>query len=441
MESYLFYSIGSLGICWAIFYFLLKNEKSFRFNRFYLLGSIMLCLLAPVMDFELQVTPEAFVVPEVTLPFQNSSQAQIPETGLPAQSLQQKEFVMNLLPQILLFTYLLVSLIFFFRFFRNLWKITGLIRKEDATFSDGLWVIPTGEKGNPFSFFNFVFINREDLENGNFSPAILKHEAAHSTQYHSVDILVLEFLSCLFWFNPFIWLYRKAILTNHEFLADEAVIGDGIDLEKYSWQLIQAGNKNRHFQLISGFNYVQTKKRLLMLHEEKSPRSVWVAKKFSVLLLLAGIFIFCSFSINNTSPAVQDPAPSEKATPLPDPVNMPFAVVEEAPIFPGCENSGSEEAIKECMRDKISAFVASNISPEAVFRYTQPEGYNVTVVFIIDQEGRITETRARATSPKLDAEDKATLEKEAIRVVNSLPQMRPGKHNGQVVGVNYAVRL
>ena len=440
MESYLIYSIGSLGICWFIYTLILKNEKSFRFNRFYLLGSIVVCFLAPILNFELSLNNEAFIVPEIFISTENTAAITNPETYSTAVSQLEEQSLSDFLPQIFLAIYLLVSLVFLIRFFKNLVKITGLINKKVAVKAGELWLIPIEEKGNPFSFFNFVFINRQELENQNFSTSILKHEAAHSRQYHSADILMLELISCFFWFNPFIWLYRKAILINHEFLADEAVIGAGIDLENYSNQLIQAGNKSQHFQLISGFNYVQTKKRLLMLHADRSPKLLRATKKFSVIFSLALIFILCSFSINKVETLYQEISETENLTP-PAQVNIPFAVVDEPPVFPGCENLEVAEEQKNCFRNTIAAFVSNTISREATLLYTQPEGYNVTVVFRIDTEGRVSNVRARATSPKLDAQDKAVLETEAIRVVNSIPQMTPGKHNDQVVGVDYAVRL
>ena len=306
MESYLIYSIGSLGICWFIYTLMLKNEKSFRFNRFYLLGSIVVCLLAPILNFELTVNREAFIIPEIFTPIENSEIITNPETNSTAVSQPNKQSISEFLPQILLAIYLLVSLVFFIRFFKNLIKITGLIKKKTAVKAGELWLIPIAEKGNPFSFFNFVFINRREVENKNFSNSILKHEAAHSRQYHSADILMLELISCFFWYNPFIWLYRKAILINHEFLADEAVIEAGIDLENYSNQLIQAGNKSQHVQLISGFNYVQTKKRLLMLHADRSPKLIRAIKKFSVFTSLALIFVLCSFSIHKVESLSQE---------------------------------------------------------------------------------------------------------------------------------------
>ena len=149
----------------------------------------------------------------------------------------------------------------------------------------------------------------------------------------------------------------------------------------------------------------------------------------------------CSFSIHKVGNLSQEFIETENSTSPAQLVNVPFAVVDEPPVFPGCEHLEMAEEQKNCFRYTIAAYVSNSISREATLLYTQPEGYNVTVVFRIDTEGKIANVRARATSPKLDAQDKAVLEAEAILVVNSIPQMTPGKHNDQVVGVDYAIRL
>ncbi|UJH90777.1 energy transducer TonB [Antarcticibacterium sp. 1MA-6-2] len=132
-----------------------------------------------------------------------------------------------------------------------------------------------------------------------------------------------------------------------------------------------------------------------------------------------------------------NPGTSISSQPVPD---VPFAVVGEAPVYPGCEKFDSSDARKNCMAEKVTNFVKTNISEDTVNLFTQPEGGNVTVVFRIDETGKVTGAKARATSPKLDVDERSILEREAIKAVNSLPQMEPGKHNGQVAGVLYAVR-
>ncbi|MEP6262267.1 MAG: M56 family metallopeptidase [Gillisia sp.] len=112
---------------------------------------------------------------------------------------------------------------------------------------------------------------------------------------------------------------------------------------------------------------------------------------------------------------------------------LPFAIIEQVPVFPGCEELPSNEERKKCMTDKVSEFVARNFNT-GLGKELKLKGVNrVIAVFKIDNEGHITEVRARAPHPDLEAE--------AIRVISSLPQMVPGIHEGKNVGVSYSLPI
>ena len=294
MDNYLFYSTTGLGISYLLYYFFLKKEQGLLFTRIYLLGSLILCLLAPILNFEFgNSIPH---VPQVNLSRIVSSSSGIFEEAVEGETVpglvKDENFIFDILPII----YLLVTTLLLFRFCKNLLQLVRKIRRKHPFELNNLKLILIEEKGDPFSFFHYLFINKEDFKNLSYSKLVIKHEEAHSKQLHSVDILLLELLSSFFWFNPFIWLYKRAIVLNHEYLADSAVIASGVDLITYSQQLIDSGAKNRNFSLISGFNFVQVKNRLAMLHRTKSATGVRVAKFFSVLLIFAIVFTLSSFS-------------------------------------------------------------------------------------------------------------------------------------------------
>jgi N-acetylmuramoyl-L-alanine amidase len=156
-----------------------------------------------------------------------------------------------------------------FRFSKNLLSLLVQIIKERTGRIWDLKIVPLSERGNPYSFFNYFFIHPKDLEEDRYLDLVLIHEKAHSRQYHSADILLTEVLSCFFWYNPFLWLYKKEILENHEYLADEAVVNAGGNREVYAEQLIKSGSKIVQ-PLLSGFSFIQTKNRLHMLHTKRS---------------------------------------------------------------------------------------------------------------------------------------------------------------------------
>ena len=113
--------------------------------------------------------------------------------------------------------------------------------------------------------------------------------------------------------------------------------------------------------------------------------------------------------------------------------DVPFAVIDQVPVFPGCENLGSNDAQKECMSSKISEFVTRNFNADLGKELGLTGMNRVIVQFKIDKNGNIMDVRSRAPHPALEVE--------ASRVINSLPQMQPGQQGGQNVRVMYSLPI
>ncbi len=299
MINYIFYTTAGLGISYLLYHLLLRSEKSLHFNRFYLLGSLLLCLAAPLLEIDFGFSGAVTTKPDLD---QLIGGTTAPEENVRVLSTEIIEKNTSIIPQILLLSYLLVSAFFLIRFFRNLRQLYLMTQGQTSSQIDGMKIIPVDNAQNPFSFFHFLFIHEKDLQNSSYFPSVLAHETAHSRQYHSADILLLELLNCFFWFNPFFRPFRKAILSNHEYLADAAVINSGVEVEAYARQLIQSGNKMQSFGLSSGFSFIQTKNRLNMLHITRSKKAVRAAKILSVLTLFTLVFAFSSFTHRSTQP-------------------------------------------------------------------------------------------------------------------------------------------
>lgn len=113
--------------------------------------------------------------------------------------------------------------------------------------------------------------------------------------------------------------------------------------------------------------------------------------------------------------------------------DVPFAVIENVPIYPGCENAGNNSAKKKCMSDKIQKFVQKKFDTELANDLGLEGRQRISVQFKIDKNGNVVNVRARAPHPRL--------EQEAVDVVKSLPKMTPGKQRGKAVGVLYALPI
>ena len=113
--------------------------------------------------------------------------------------------------------------------------------------------------------------------------------------------------------------------------------------------------------------------------------------------------------------------------------DVPFAVIENVPVYPGCENEKGNNAKKKCMSEQIQKFVQKKFNTELANDLGLEGRQRISVQFKIDKNGNVVDVRARAPHPKL--------EQEAVSVVKSLPKMTPGKQRGKAVGVLYSLPI
>lgn len=290
MINYIIYTIVTLGCSFLVYRFILKNQKTFQFNRFFLLGTLVLCLLAPIMEIELfSAIPN---LPEIK--FQPHETVVVVEDlliGTMVETVQKRhDFEGNMM----LYIYLVITFVFLSRYALNLFQILKLTKKRRETVGC-LKLVSIAEQHSTSSFFNYLFIDPKLLKDASYAKSVIAHETIHFKQLHTLDILFIELLSCVFWFNPFVWLYKREIRENHEFIADEQVVQSGIDIGTYSNSIIYSGNKINARPLTSGFNFIHIKNRLIMLHQSKSSLLKRTFKSVIALCLFAVIFTLSSF--------------------------------------------------------------------------------------------------------------------------------------------------
>jgi N-acetylmuramoyl-L-alanine amidase len=294
MMDYILYTIINLSCAYFIYRVFLRPQKTFQFNRFYLLITLLLCLISPIV--ELQFFSSAPSITEVS--FSNSEliieKEQIIDTSVVSKTKKNIDGNINYM----LWFYLMGSMIFIIRFSKNLFQLYRLSLKS-YTKHNSLKLIPIENLKNPSSFFNYLFINPADLKNKKFLKNVIEHEQVHSLQFHTLDVIFIEFVLCFFWFNPFVWLYRMAIKQNHEFIADELSIKSGIDINTYLQSIICSRPKEQRIHFASGFNFTQIKNRIIMLHQSKSTVLNRILKVGLTIVLFAGVFVLSSFKKSN----------------------------------------------------------------------------------------------------------------------------------------------
>jgi bla regulator protein blaR1 len=283
MINYLINSTLCSGLLLLVYKLFLEREKMHRFNRFYLLGSLIISLAIPLISIEL---------PENSSPILqqtfNSSAMQIVDIKAIGANFITQRSAENPVDyfRIVFVIYGLISLFFLAKFSINIFKIYQKISKSPFEKYNNSTLILMDEKLVAHSFLNYIFLNKTEYENGEIEPEILLHESTHVSQKHSYDILFIELIMSFLWINPFVYFYKKAIQLNHEFLADEAVIQSAFDMKSYQYLLLKKATNLQGVLLTSNFNFSTTKTRLIMMTKRTNP-FILFAKKASIIPIFA----------------------------------------------------------------------------------------------------------------------------------------------------------
>lgn len=245
MEMYLIKSAGCLAVLLLFYKLLLEEENMHVFKRYYLLISVVAAIVIPLITFTTYVEPasenlNAFIYsPEVS-----------PEVIAKNT---------NYLPYIFFGIYLLGMLFFSIKFFRNLRSLIVKIRINPKLRSNNFINVLLSEKIQPHTFFNYIFFNKEKYLQDEIPQDVKIHEEAHARQKHSLDVLFVELLQIIFWFNPLIFLLKDAVKMNHEFLADREVIKKGISTSGYQQTLLAYSSRDLQCDLVNPINYSSTR--------------------------------------------------------------------------------------------------------------------------------------------------------------------------------------
>lgn len=257
MTAYLLKTVVCSAFFLGIYYLLLERAKMPRFNRAYLLLALIASFSIPLIRFTTEIT--VFPVEEVE--FAESLARQIPVVIL-----EQEPIRFDPVPFIIPAIYSLVAILLLARFIKNIARLIVLIEKNSSILMGSSRVVLLKERAVPFSFFNYVFVNEKEYAYGRIEPEVMHHEMEHGRQFHTLDIIFIELLKVLAWFNPLLIIYRKAIQLNHEFLADDAVVSQFNDPVSYQLLLVnRISQAGRFFEVTSPFSYKITKKRLVMI--------------------------------------------------------------------------------------------------------------------------------------------------------------------------------
>lgn len=279
MITYFIKSALCLTLLLAFYHLILEREKMHTFNRFYLLGSILFSFLAPLYTIYIY-TPEVL---ETATPILTENFAIQINTTEANNSINYWFYVMVF--------YLTISSTLLIRFGKNLHSILKKISINKKVKIEKATLVLVEEKVAPHTFWNYIFVNNDDYFNEKLEDELYTHELAHATQKHTFDVLLIELLQIVLWINPVIYLLKKAVKLNHEFLADNKVIHTYKNISEYQYLLLNKSHKNDYY-LASNLNYLLTKKRLQMMTKQTTKRVLWLKKLAVIPLVISTIFLF-----------------------------------------------------------------------------------------------------------------------------------------------------
>ena len=474
---------------YLMFKSLMSRETLHRANRYLILGSIGLSFVLPLWHITLNAEPGH----AVTAAELSQSVVWLEEVIVGGGA--SHSFDWRVLAVVAFYAGIGVCLL------RMIISIIGVLRVishgERQTLPDGTVLVITDDEQAPFSWVKYIIINRKDHDEN--LQEILTHEQAHIRCRHSIDVLVCDVFCCLQWFNPAMWLLRRELCAVHEYEADKAVLDSGINAKQYQILLIKKAAGGKWYSIANSFNHSKLKYRITMMSRKKS--SGWTMVKALYVLPIAAFaaiaFANCSkteseitknnysedkmpaelykqiielnegnelkgdmlvFSFNDnpvtgeSEQTVTMMAPDGTIRPVTqeeldamkvsdenlehkvdvveiEPQNPPreiskdevFMIVEEMPEFPGGELE---------MRRYIAEHVIYPQDAKA-----QKQQGKAFVTFIIDTNGNVKDVKiARGTGYE-------SIDNEAVRVVKSLPQFKPGRQRGQTVNVSFTVPI
>ncbi|TPG37645.1 M56 family metallopeptidase [Flavobacterium pectinovorum] len=274
-------SSGLLLLFYCAYYFLLRKETFFNSNRWFLLAGLITSIVLPFLVYTKIVWIDPTPMPISTMDY---SRAYIPHI------IEQKSFEINW-NYVVLAIYSIGFLALIIKFALDFYSLNSVLKGKKVHQQADFKFIDVSENIAPFSYFDYIVYNSSmytalELEN------IIEHEKVHSDQNHTMDVLISRVFCVLFWFNPIIWLYKKAILQNLEFIADYEAAKKISDKKAYQYTLLKITTHESCVAITNHFYQSLIKKRIVMLNKNQSKK--WNYWKYYAIIpaLVAFVLLF-----------------------------------------------------------------------------------------------------------------------------------------------------
>ena len=379
------------------------------------------------------------------------------------------------------------------RFLVQLSSILWLAHTSERVVIHETPVYALRKAAGPFSFFRMVFLHPESHSDKE-TDEILTHECTHVSQWHSIDVILSEMMCMACWFNPFVWLLKREVRHNLEYLADNTVIQSGYDSKSYQYHLLGLAHHQSVTTLYNSFNVLHLKNRIMMMNKKRSPGIV--RTKYLIFIPLVGILMLLSnieavarLTVRLANEATVSNAMVTATGILVDETGQPLIgasvvvkggkertitdkkgafsleVPENAILRCSYQGRESQEVLAADMTNnthlslsskpremneqvftvvekmpsfpggdaELLKYIATNIKYPKESQDNGEQG-RVICSFIVGRDGSVNNPEVlRGVTPLLN--------EEAVRVINTMPRWNPGMQRGKAVAVKYTVPI
>ena len=285
----LLFSTVAIALFYGLYAATLRRSNLLRLRRYYLVGTLMVAMVIPFVSIETKA-PQAARVSAYMQQIQMSDESPALQIESPKASTENMQAVTPadpvtvsvswtwkdllikgyLIGCTVTFILLIIKLVRTFRYYRR-----GSLSESLSTWEMRVRVLAEPDGNIPFSFLRSVFVNPEVFTERELQQ-VLCHERAHIRQHHTVDLLLLEAVKVLQWFNPLIYLYLRELKSVHEYLADEEVLAQGAVKRDYLELLYKQLCMGKFAPVGNSFRHFLTKKRIQMMNQKvKNKVSAW----------------------------------------------------------------------------------------------------------------------------------------------------------------------
>ncbi len=439
-----------LALLVSLFMLFMSRETFHKVNRYIMLSIIFISLLLPAVNLGIESPFK-----RVAVAIENCFAAEEPEAVVgsmaidmsafdelpvltdvalelpPLEPLEEKPINWLLLVAVVYFAGVALLVVRQAVMYVQVVRTIARSRAVDASLygCEGISLRVHSGKEKPFSWFRWVVVSEYDLGDG--AREILIHETAHARAGHSWDIVLADAVIIMQWFNPLAWIMKNSLKDIHEFEADEAVINSGVNAKQYQLLIIKKAVGARLYSIANSFNHSLTKKRITMMCKEKS--KTWRCAKALYIVPVAAIAALAFTTVDTANATENETLPkgsefvanNEKETAenyvqqVPDGDDKVYQVCENAPAFPG----GTHAMYK---------YLADNIKYPDEAKAAGKQS-RVMLQFVVRKDGSISDVSVVKSAGNV------SLDKEAVRVISTMPKWNPGTQGGKTVNVQYTI--